>query len=155
MTENGGAQELDSEAAVLNHVGHCVTDLERSSRFYQELFGFEVVRELKVPDTPSDRLLQLEAPLGLSALYLRKDGLVLELIHFDRPGNPGARPRPMNEPGLTHLSFSVEDIHDAASRASELGGTVLSDTDLGAAIFVRDPDGQLIELLPMSYRASL
>ena len=140
---------------VVNHVGHCVTDLERSRRFYQELFGFELVRELKVPDRPSDRLLQVDAPLGLSALYLRKDSFVLELLHFDRPGNPTSRKRPINEPGLTHLSFSVDDIHDVAARANRLGGTVVEETDVGAAIFIRDPDGQLIELLPMAYRSSL
>jgi len=132
-----------------------VTDLELSRRFYQELFGFELVRELKVPDQPSDRLLQVDAPLGLSAVYLRKDSFVLELLHFDREGNPTARKRAINEPGLTHISFSVEDVHDVAARASQLGGTVLEDTDVGAAIFVRDPDGQLIELLPMAYRTSL
>ena len=143
------------EPAVLNHVGHCVTDLERSRRFYEELFGFEAVRELKVPDRPSARLLQVDVPLGMTALYLRKDGFVLELLHFDRPGNPPARKRPMNEPGLTHLSFSVNDVHEAATHAAALGGTVLEETDVGAALFVRDPDGQLIELLPMAYRASI
>ena len=143
------------EPAVLNHVGHCVTDLDRSRRFYEELFGFEVVRDLKVPDRPSDRLLQVEAPLGMTALYLRKDRFILELLHFDRKGNPSERKRPMNEPGLTHLSFSVDDVHDSAKRAAALGGTVLEETDVGAALFVRDPDGQLIELLPMAYRASI
>jgi hypothetical protein len=37
----------------------------------------------------------------------------------------------------------------------EHGGTVLVDTDIGAAVFIRDPDGQLIELLPMTYRDNL
>ena len=32
---------------------------------------------------------------------------------------------------------------------------VLADTNIGAAIFIRDPDGQLLELLPMSYREQL
>ena len=33
------------------------------------------------------------------------------------------------------------------------GGEVLTDTDVGGlAIMVRDPDGQLLELMPMSYR---
>ena len=32
---------------------------------------------------------------------------------------------------------------------------MLTDTDIGFGIFVRDPDGQLIELLPMAYRDSL
>ena len=140
---------------VLNHTGICVTDLERSRRFYEGLFGFEVVRSLDVPDRPADRLLQIEAPLGMTALYMVKDGFTLELMRFEREGNPPARRRPFNEPGLTHISFSVDDVHDTAARAAQLGGEVLADTDVGAAIFVRDPDGQLIELLPMAYRRSV
>jgi lactoylglutathione lyase len=141
--------------AVFNHVGHCVTDLQRARRFYEELFGFETVREMAVPDSPTDRLLRIDAPLGMEVAYLRRDGLVLELMLFDRPGNPKRRPRVVNEPGLTHLSFSVDDVAGTAARAAELGGEVLSDTDIGAAVFVRDPDGQLLELLPMAYRRSL
>jgi lactoylglutathione lyase len=148
-------RDQGDDPAVLNHIGHCVTDLERSRRFYEDLFGFEFLRELRVPDQPSDRLVQLDAPLGMTAIYLRKDRFVLELLHFDRPGNPPERARPMNEPGLTHLSFSVDDIHRVASRAVELGGKVIDQTDIGAALFLRDPDGQLIELLPMAYRTSL
>lgn len=140
---------------VLNHVGLCVTDLDRSRRFYEALFGFETARSLDVPDRPTDRLLQIEAPLGMTALYLRKDGFTLELMAFDREGNPPSRSRPVNEPGLTHLSFSVDDVRAAAARAAELGGEVLEATDVGAALFVRDPDGQLIELLPMAYRRSI
>ena len=140
---------------VLNHTGLCVTELERSRRFYEELFGFEAVRSLDVPDRPSDRLLQIEAPLGMTALYMVKDGFTLELLCFDREGNPPGRRRQLNEPGLTHLSFCVDDIHATAERAAELGGEVLKETDVGAAIFVRDPDGQLIELLPMAYRQSV
>jgi len=135
-----------------NHVGHCVTDLARARRFYEELFGFELAYELAVPDAPADRLLRIEAPLGMTAVYLHKPGLVLELIHFDRPINPPARSRPLNEPGLTHLSFSVEDVAATAARVADLGGEVLDDTDVGAAVFVRDPDGQLIELLSAAYR---
>ena len=57
----------------------------------------------------------------------------------------------MNEPGLTHISISVDDIPATCARIVEYGGEVLSDTDVGAGIFVRDPDGQLIELLTMDY----
>ena len=40
-----------------------------------------------------------------------------------------------------------ERLRAVVDRVTEYGGTVLADTDLGAAIFIRDPDGQLIELL--------
>jgi lactoylglutathione lyase len=134
------------------HVGLCVTDLDRSRRFYTELFGFELLNQLEVPDQPADRLLGLQAPLGLRALYLVKDGFVLELMAFDRTGNPPAVGRPVNQPGLTHLSLSLPDIASVAVRVAELGGTVLEDTDVGAGVFIQDPDGQLIELYPDSYR---
>jgi catechol 2,3-dioxygenase-like lactoylglutathione lyase family enzyme len=142
-------------SAVFNHVGQCVTDVARSRRFYEELFGFAFVREIHPPDDPSGQLLRLDAPVGMSVVYLQRDGLVLELLHFDRPGNPQYRERAMNEPGLTHISLSVDDVDATAARVPALGGEVLADTNIGFGVFIRDPDGQLVELLPMAYRDSI
>ena len=61
----------------------------------------------------------------------------------------------MNEPGLTHLSLSVDDIDAVCARVAEFGGEVVESSNIGAAVFVRDPDGQLVELLPMAYRHHL
>jgi catechol 2,3-dioxygenase-like lactoylglutathione lyase family enzyme len=139
--------------SVFNHVGHCVTDLGRARRFYEELLGFEFVRELSPPDDPSAKLTGLPTPLGMTACYLERDGFVLELLHYSGVGATPTprRDRPMNEPGLTHISVSCE-VADVCERVPEFGGEVLTETDIGVAVFVRDPDGQLIELLPMSYR---
>ena len=133
--------------AVFNHVGHCVTDLDRSRRFYEELLGFTFQRDLKAPDEATSRLLRLEPPVGLSAVYLTHGSFVLELLHFDRPGNAPARERTFDEPGLTHLSLTVDDVAEVCGRVAEYGGEVLDDTNLGVAVMIRDPDGQLIELL--------
>ena len=147
---------MPSSSVVLNHFGHCVTDLDRSSRFYCELFGFKEARRITVPDQATSQLLSVEAPVGLSAAYLEKDGTTLELLAFDRPGNPPARDRRFNEPGLTHMSFCVEDLAEACRTAVQLGGSVVEGTELaGMAVIIRDPDGQKIELLPMAYRSSV
>ena len=143
------------EPVVFNHVGHCVTDLDKSRRFYEELLGFVFEREFDAPDDPTSQLLRIEKPVGLRAVYLRRDGLLLELLHFDRPGNPPYRERAMNEPGLTHLSLSVDDLDGVLARIAEYGGAVLQETNIGFGVNVQDPDGQLIELLPMSYRDHL
>jgi len=141
--------------SVVNHVGQCVTDLDRSRRFYEELLGFRFQRDMRVPDDPAARLLRIEPPLGMSVVYLQRDGFVLELLHFERPGNPATQERAFNEPGLTHLSISVDDIDAVCAAVPELGGEVLADTNVGGmAVMIRDPDGQLIELVPMSYRQS-
>src|SRR4249919_2851755 len=104
----------------------------------------------------SAQLMSLEPPLGLTASYLVRDGLVLELLHY--AASEQTRPfraRTMNEPGLTHISLSVDDIPAVCARVAEYGGEVIEASDIGAAVFVRDPDGQFVGLLPMAYRKSL
>jgi catechol 2,3-dioxygenase-like lactoylglutathione lyase family enzyme len=142
--------------SVFNHVGHCVTDVDRSRRFYEEVLGFEFWREFDAPDAMTAQLLDLPEPVGLRAVYLRQGEFILELLGFAGAGTTAPpRPRVMNEVGLTHISVSVDDIDATAARAVECGGSVLEQTNVGAAVMIRDPDGQLLELLPMGYRASL
>jgi lactoylglutathione lyase len=139
-----------------NHTGHVVTDLERAKRFYEQVLGFAPWYEIAPPDEPSAQLLQLTPPLGSRIAYLTLDGFVLELIEHTAPGATArARVRTMNEPGLTHLSIAVDDIHATAEKAVEFGGQIIEDSDIGNALFIRDPDGQLLELLPSGYRDRL
>lgn len=142
-------------SSAFNHVGQCVADLERSKRFYTELFGFVVEREITPPDDSTAQLLSLTPPLGMTAAYLVRDGLVLELLAFVDGPTQTFRPREMNEPGLTHVSLSVDDIVSVCARIPEYGGDVIEASNIGNAVFVRDPDGQLLELLPMAYRKHL
>ena len=142
--------------ATYNHTGQVVTDLDRSKRFYQEVFGFEFWYEIQPPDEATAKLNCLQPPLGITASYLVLDGFVLELMHYAAAGAAEPyRQRSMNEPGLTHLSISVDDVRAAAEKAVEYGGEIIEESDLGMALFIRDPDGQLLELLPAAYRSSL
>jgi catechol 2,3-dioxygenase-like lactoylglutathione lyase family enzyme len=135
--------------AIVNHVGLCVTDLQRSRSFYERALGFRHRSDLDVPDGPAGTLLQVAPPVGLRAVYLERGGWVLELLHFDRPGNEAPRNRPFTEPGLTHVSFTVDDLPSTCALVAAHGGEVLEETEVsGMAIMVRDPDGQLLELLP-------
>ena len=112
--------------------------------------------EIQPPDEATAKLTCLTPPLGINNSYLTLDGLVIELMHYTAPG-AGApfRSRTMNEPGLTHLSISVDDVRAAAEKVVEYGGQIIEESDIGMALFVRDPDGQLLELLPEDYRATL
>jgi catechol 2,3-dioxygenase-like lactoylglutathione lyase family enzyme len=130
---------------VFNHVGQCVVDLERAERFYVELFGFEVDREIAVPDEAVGSFLGVEPPVGLTVVYLRLGELQLELLAYDRQGNPEYRPRVLNEPGLTHVSLSVPDLDAVLAQVGDLGGSVV--TQHRRSVFLRDPDGQLVEVI--------
>ncbi len=135
-------------SVTVNHLGLCVTDLDRSRRFYEAVLGFAFAYDIHPPDPVCATLLEVPEPVGLSAVYLTSGSFTLELLHFDRPGNPPATRRVMNEPGFTHLSFTVPDLASATSAVRSHGGEVLDQTDVGLAVMVRDPDGQLLELLP-------
>jgi lactoylglutathione lyase len=141
---------------IYNHTGIVVTDLERSKRFYQDVLGFQFWYEITPEDEMTAKLSSLQPPLGMTASYYVLEGFVLEFLHYSEPGTtkPFAT-RTMDQPGLTHLSIGVDDIHATAKKAVEYGGAIIDDSDVGAAIFIRDPDGQLLELLPTGYRDRL
>jgi catechol 2,3-dioxygenase-like lactoylglutathione lyase family enzyme len=136
----------------LTHIGIGVSDMERSLRFYRDLLGFTYEHDLGVEGEPTDTLLRLR-DVKLHAVYLQRDGVRIELLHFASPPAPPARPRPMNEPGLTHLSFRVADLEATIAALRSAGERVLDQTIIrfpefqSAACFVVDPDGQLIELV--------
>jgi len=134
-------------SSAVNHVGLCVTDIARSRRFYEEALGFAFQRELRAPDAFTAPLLGLDPPVGLTAVYLTLGAFVLELLHYERPENPPARRRPFNEPGLTHLSLTVDDLQATLQKVRDLGGDVVDSSNIQVAIMIRDPDAQLIELL--------
>ena len=143
-----GAGLAPARSAAFVHVGLCVSDLERSRRFYMEAFGFTYDRELKLPSAQIDALLRIEPKGDIHAVYLMLGAFTLELMGFDPPGALGAADRVFNQTGLTHLAIAVEDPVASAALCETLGGTIVS--DIGRAAVVRDPDGQLIELLQLA-----
>ena len=141
--------------SVFNHIGLVVRDLERSQRFYEDVLGFTAWYGDVIPDQATTKLLVLEPPLDVRVVYLTLDGFVLELMHYGASGAlappEDSHRRTMAETGLSHLSVSVADIRATATLAVEHGGAIVEESDVGVALLVRDPDGQLIELLTADY----
>jgi lactoylglutathione lyase len=132
---------------VFNHVGLCVADRERSRRFYEGLLGFQFWWELEPPDNLTAQVVQLPEPLGVHATYLVRDGFVLELIDYSKREVHAGAERVMDEVGLTHISLSVSDLGAVLAKVAEFGGTVVDAAVSEAMAMIRDPDGQLLELV--------
>ena len=139
-----------------SHFGICVTDLERSYRFYCEGLGFEPVETHRVgPEFGT--LMELD-DVDLESRMIRRDGVTVELLGFHSPPviGPDTR-RPMNQLGLTHLSLRVDDVEAVAATVEALGGSVVRGTrtsvDLGQVqldfLYCTDPDGVRIELMDL------
>ena len=139
-------------ATYLSHVGICVSDLDRSIRFYCEGLGFEVAESFEVGDEFA-ALMEMDT-VRLESQFLRRDGHAVELLSFGEPAAQGERSRrPVNTFGLTHLSFRVDDVNEAAAKVEELGGTVHTGTRTTMAdgvldfVYCSDPDGTRVELM--------
>lgn len=145
---------MASHRTVFNHIGLCVSDRERSLRFYEGLLGFQFWWELELPDAGTEKLLQLQRPIGVRATYLVRDGLVLELLDYSKR-DVQPQHRVMDQVGLTHMSLSVSDLGEVLAMVEEFGGSVIEATVTEQFAMIRDPDGQLIELLPDSWLPSL
>lgn len=135
------------------HIGICVSDPERSRRFYRDALGFKEVARLATSSAETRRLLQLP-DVELQALFLERDGLRIELLHYARPGvTAGERPRPMNQLGLTHIALRVDDLDATLEALRRSGGTPLEDTWIdnpefqARAAIALDPDGMRLELI--------
>ncbi len=136
-----------------SHLGLCVTDLDRSLRFYCEGLGFTASKGFELDDTTIPDLargLELESPVMVTSQFIRLGDMKIELLHYSSPQPVGAPSTNRAQLGFTHLSFHVDDVDVTAARLVEFGGTIVPDTraNVGVEIvFIADPDGSRIELM--------
>ena len=139
----------------IGHIGICVTDMERSLRFWRDGLGFQVLREFEFRGSSWRRILELDE-LELRSKIMRRDHMTLELLHFLKPAHVGAAERrPMNQLGFTHIAIWVSDLEAAAELVRAHGGAIIQSTHTsfdhpklqGRWVMGTDPDGVRVELL--------
>lgn len=136
----------------LTHMGICVSDLERSLRFYRDVLGFKEVAHLEVGGEHSAKLNGMSDARAY-LIFLEREGWRLELFQFSVPGWIGPKEaRPMNQLGLTHLSFRVDDLDAVCAQIEGAGGSLLPETRIELpgpthVIMALDPDGVRLELI--------
>ena len=119
------------------HVGLNVSDLDRSKKFYEDVFGFALVGESREE--------------GRRFVFLSQgDKLVLTLWQ-QAEGRFGRR-----HPGLHHLSFqvaSIQEVREAAQKLKALNAPLIYDGIVPHAegaqsggLYFEDPDGIRLEI---------
>jgi len=145
-----------------SHVGVCVSDLERSTRFYTEALGFREVFTMRMGDEVAATMeMTTDDPGGIrfETCLLARDDVLVELLHWLEPTATGdGERRPMDRFGMTHLCFRVDAVDDLVEAVERCGGTahrstrsVLPGAGVGGAdvvlMYFTDPDGTRIEAM--------
>jgi glyoxylase I family protein len=143
--------------AGFSHIGLCVSDLEVSSRFYEEVLGFRPLYSLDF--TNDEVAATMEQPGAFTSRMLVRDDVRIELLWWQNLEPEGERTRrPMTRLGFTHLSFRVDRIDDLFEAVVRCGGAVWPETMsvLGdpagpgepvRLCYLTDPDGTRIEVM--------
>jgi catechol 2,3-dioxygenase-like lactoylglutathione lyase family enzyme len=115
----------------VHHVSFAVRDLEKSREFYEGLLGLEPVER---PD------------IGLpGAWYSAGNGQVhlIELPKGVEAGTPVASLTPL----ANHSAFAIDDYDSTLERVRECGIEVFETKSEIGQLWIRDPDGNVIELI--------
>jgi len=142
----------------MHHVGISVVSLERSMEFYARVFG---LTPLAPPETfqgrAYERLLGLPAVRGRVVL-LAGNAFRVELFEFECPQPQGRDPgTPVSNHGLSHFCVEVDSI-DRLYNLLVASGVRAHCEPLffqgeGSATYIRDPDGNVIEIFEPGSRA--
>jgi glyoxylase I family protein len=120
----------------IHHIAIISSDYELSKKFYVDILGFKVIREVYREERNSYKL-----DLEIGGQYQ------VELFSFP---NPPLRPSRPEAAGLRHLAFEVDSVEEAAFHLNELGVTtepIRTDPTTGKRFtFFADPDGLPLEL---------
>ncbi|MFL6157690.1 MAG: VOC family protein [Marmoricola sp.] len=138
-----------------SHIGIGVSDLQRSVRFYSDVFGFVQLYQL---DFENDEVAAtMEQPGVFRSAMLIRDDVRIELLQWvDVPTTGGGGRKPMTELGFTHLSFRVDHVDDLTDAVVAAGGAVhpqtlsyvgAEGTERAGLLYYTDPDGTRIEVM--------
>jgi lactoylglutathione lyase len=146
----------DDTGPVFSHFGICVSDLDRSLRFYCEALGFEKAESHEIGHGFA-ALMDMEE-VAVTSQFIRKGTTAIELLAFSVPEPFGPKERrPVNQFGLTHMSLRVRDLAGVAAKVMALGGSVVQSSrtviDFGGTplefVYCTDPDGVRVELMDL------
>jgi catechol 2,3-dioxygenase-like lactoylglutathione lyase family enzyme len=156
-------------AARLAFVELCVSDLERSLAFYEEVLGL-TVRSAKEMAQVSGACLDAQDPLSWTSVALvapgDPEGFRVALTRWDRPSSHGRAPGEPHRLGLYRMALLVADLESCHAELRGLGVarlTAPTTLDLGPAcpaphcraLFFADPDGACLELIEIPSAPSL
>ncbi len=134
-----------------HHVALSVKDMNTALRFYRDLLGFEIDWEREhYSGEAMSKVVGLETP-DAHVVMLKGYGTRVELFKYNTPVGEDRGGKRQCDFGLTHLAFSVKNIHQLYDRLSKAGVSFnCPPQNLRPGVwatYMRDFEGVTIELV--------
>ncbi len=135
----------------IRHTGIVVVDLEASLRFYGDLLGFQIAKQMEESGDYIDNILSLRNVKVTTVKMTSPSGQMIELLKYH--SHPvEQKMREICEIGISHIAFTVEDLNSEYDRLKGEGVPFnappqLSPDGYAKVTFCRAPEGTLIELV--------
>ena len=142
------AEQLNLNQQTLYHVGFVVSDLDVSIPFYTQKLGFTLKNRCKETQQQTDPGMGVPG-CSLELAHLEGYGIVLELFEYTTARGETTPPAP-NQVGCAHLSIGVGDMNAFIKKIKQEGVPLVSEPmrlTVGQWVFIKDPDGILIEVM--------
>ncbi|HCP24169.1 MAG: VOC family protein [SAR202 cluster bacterium] len=146
------------KAKGVSHIAVCVADLEKSLEFYRDLLGMTVKMQTTQqmanrPGAESAEMYERPREARTVANIWFDDSVQPFLVLTSHPGDEvGGVPIKLDQKGISHISFEVEDVaayaKELTGKGVQLAGDISDFTDANGkvrTIFVYDPDGILVQ----------
>lgn len=135
----------------IRHTGIVVDDLEKSLNFYRDLLGFEVVKRADEGGPFIERILALEKASVTTVKMTSQDGQMIELLSYKKHATE-KQERRINDVGLSHVAFSVNDIDREYEKLRKhavefISEPAISPDGYAKVAFCRAPEGTFVELV--------
>ena len=135
----------------IRHTGIVVIDLETSLYFYRDLLGFQIVKQMEEIGDYIDNILALSNIKVTTVKMISPSGQMIELLKYHSHATEQRR-RDINEVGISHIAFTVDDLDIAYEKLKGKGiqfnsSPQLSPDGYAKVTLCRAPEGTLIELV--------
>jgi methylmalonyl-CoA/ethylmalonyl-CoA epimerase len=125
----------------IEHIGIAVSDIEKSNKVFEKIFGKENYKSEKVESE------------GVVTSFFQIGEIKIELVSATNSDSPIHKYLSKNREGMHHIAFDVEDISSEMQRLKKEGIRLLNespkkgaDNKLICFLHPKDTNGVLIEL---------
>ena len=136
----------------VRHFGIVVKNLKKSLEFYQDILGFEIIKQNNEVGKHLDKMLGLnDVKVKTTKIGIKNGTTLIELLEYSSPNSELIKKK-INDLGVSHFALTVKNLDKLIPILKNKGIRINSETVMSPdrkvkVVFCFDPDETPIELV--------